>query len=203
MAEQSSMHAYLDWTKQRIDEMDAALAFLETKTSDVTTDARATSEQCLANLKKQRDEFQAKARAQVEAGEASLRVSKAHLEAQWDRFEAELKTYFDTVGSRIDQQQAIFREVAAAHAKAWQETAGELYAEAAKAGAKWQADIETAVTRMKANGFEAQARLQKLQQAGSTSWAALSAALAESRYAFDRATQQAWEAVKRAAPPAA
>ena len=28
MAEQSSMHSYLEWTKQRIDEMDAVLASL-------------------------------------------------------------------------------------------------------------------------------------------------------------------------------
>ena len=202
MAEQSSIHAYLDWTKQRVDEMDAAVASLEIKTRDVTTEARARSEQCIANLKKQRDEFQAKARAQVEAGEASLRASKAQLEAQWNRFEAELKGYFDTIGDRIDQQQTTFRKVAAAQAKAWQETADELHAEAAKAGDKWRADIENALTRIKADGSEAQARLQNLQQAGSTSWAALSAALAESRLAFDRATQQAWEAVKRAAPPA-
>ena len=31
MAEQSSMHAYLNWTKQRIDEMDATLASLEAR----------------------------------------------------------------------------------------------------------------------------------------------------------------------------
>ena len=108
----------------------------------------------------------------------------------------------DWLGDRIDQQQTTFRKVTAAQAKAWQETADELHAEAAKAGDKWRADIENALTRIKADGSEAQARLQNLQQAGSTSWAALSAALAESRLAFDRATQQAWEAVKRAAPPA-
>ena len=51
---------------------------------------------------------------------------------------------------------------------------------------------------MKADASEAEARLQKLKQAGSESWAALSAALEESRKAFDRANQAAWEALKRA-----
>ena len=41
---------------------------------------------------------------------------------------------------------------------------------------------------------EAEVRLQKLKQAGSKSWAAVSAALEESRKAFDRANQ----ALKRA-----
>jgi hypothetical protein len=33
MPEQSSMHLYLNWTKERIDELDAALASLEVKAS--------------------------------------------------------------------------------------------------------------------------------------------------------------------------
>jgi hypothetical protein len=51
---------------------------------------------------------------------------------------------------------------------------------------------------MKADAAEAETRLQKLKQAGGESWSALSAALAESRKAFDRANQQAWDALKRA-----
>jgi len=39
-------------------------------------------------------------------------------------------------------------------------------------------------------------RLQKLKQAGSESWSVLSAALAESRKAFDQANQAAWNALK-------
>ena len=35
MAEQSSMHFYLNWAKERIDEMDAALASLEAKAGQV------------------------------------------------------------------------------------------------------------------------------------------------------------------------
>ena len=46
--------------------------------------------------------------------------------------------------------------------------------------------------------MEAEARLQKLKQAGSESWTALSDALAESRKAFDQANQRAWDAFRRA-----
>ena len=53
---------------------------------------------------------------------------------------------------------------------------------------------------MKADAAEAEARLQKLKQAGNESRSALSAALTESRKAFDRANQKAWDALKRAAP---
>jgi hypothetical protein len=54
---------------------------------------------------------------------------------------------------------------------------------------------------MKADGSEAEARLQKVKQAGSESWTVFGAALAESRKALDRANQAAWDALKRAAPP--
>jgi hypothetical protein len=201
MPEQSSMHAYLNWTKERIDEMDAILASFEAKVSQVKADSKAKADQLMADLKKRRDEFQAKVKAQAEAGEAALQATKAQLESQWHAFEAQVKTYFETVGKQIEQQQATFHEVAAAQAMAWREAADQFHNQAAKVAAARRADIDAAVTQMKADAAEAEARLQKLKQTGNESWAALSAALAESRNAFDRASQRAWDALKRAVPP--
>lgn len=201
MPEQSSMHVYLDWAKQRIDEMDATLASLEVKAREVNAESKSKANEFIADLKKQRGEFQAKAKMQAEAGEAALRKSKAQLEAQWHEFEAKVRDYFQTVGKQLDRQQATFRDVAATQAKAWRETADKLEAEATKAAVARRADIEVAVKQMKVHAGEAQARLQKVQQSGGESWEALSAALAESRKAFDRAAQQAWDAFSRAAAP--
>jgi hypothetical protein len=203
MAEQSSVHAYLNWTKQRIDEMDATLASLEAKAGQVKAELKARADQMLADMKKRRDEFQAKAKAQVQAGEAAMQASKAQLESQWHGFEAQVKTYFDTVGKQVEQQQATFRDVAAVQAKAWREAADKLHSEATKVAAARRADVDAAVKQMKADAAEAEARLQKLKQAGSESWAAMSAALTESRKAFDQANQKAWDALKRATSPAA
>ena len=86
-------------------------------------------------MKKRRDEFQAKAKAQAQAGEAAMQANKAQLESQWRGFEAQVKTYFDTVGKQIEQQQATFRDVAAAQAKAWREAAETFHSEAAKVAA--------------------------------------------------------------------
>ena len=43
MPDQSSMHIYLNWTKERIDEMDATLASLEAKASQVKADLESGS----------------------------------------------------------------------------------------------------------------------------------------------------------------
>ena len=74
-----------------------------------------------------------------------------------------------------------------------------LHDAAAKVAAARRADLDAALKQMKADASEAEARLQKLKQAGSESWTVFGAALAESRKAFDRANQAAWDALKRAA----
>ena len=87
--------------------------------------------------------------------------------------------------------------------KTWREAANTIQDVVTKFAAGRRADVDAAVAKMKADAAEAEARLQKLNQTGNESWAALSAALAESRKAFDHANKAAWDAVKRAAPPSA
>ncbi len=199
MPEQSSVHLYLNWTKERIDEMDATLASLEAKASKVQADAQVRANQLIADLRRRRDEFKAVAKKQAEASEVLWEREKAQLESDWSGFEKQVKTYFDTVGKQLEQQQATFWDVATAQVKAWREAADSLHASAAKMAAAKRIEVDAAIKQMKADAVEADARLQKLKQAGSESWTALSAALAESRKAFDRANQAAAEAVIRAA----
>lgn len=203
MPAESRMHFYLNWAKERIDEMDATLASLEAKAGQVQADSKAKANQLIAELQKRRDEFQAAVTKQAEAGEAAWARTKPQLESRWNDFEAQVKTYIDSVGRQVQQQQATFRDVAAAQVKAWREAADKLHEAGAQVAAAQRADIDAALKQMKADASEAEARLQKLKQAGSESWPAFGAALAESRKAFDRANQAAWDALKRAAPPRA
>ena len=200
MPEQSSAHAYLNWTKQRIDEMDATLASLEAKAAQMKADTKVRADQVIADLKKRRDAFQAEAKTQAQAGEAAVKTSQAQLESQWKAFEAQVNSYFETVGKQIEQQQATFRDVVAAQVKAWRAAADAFHGEAGKIAAARRADLDAAVKQMKADAAEAEGRLNKLKQTGSESWASLSAALAESRKAFDRANQKAGDALKGAVP---
>jgi len=201
MAANSTMHFYFNWAKERIDEMDAALMSLEAQASQVKADAKVKATQSMADLKKRRAEFEVLAKKQVEAGEAAWERARPQLEAQWNDFESQLKAYVDTAGKQIAQQQVTFREVAAVQVKAWREAADKLLDEGAKVAAANRPDIDAAVKQMKSEAAKADARLQKLKQAGTESWSAFSAALAESRKAFDRANQAAWDALKRAGAP--
>jgi len=201
MPEQSSMHFYLNWAKERIDEMDAALASFEVKVKEAKAESRIKADQLLIDLKKRRDEFQAVLKAHAEAGEAAWARAKVDLERQWNEFEAQVKTYFEAFGEQLQQQQTTFKQIAAVQAKAWREAADKFHDAAAKVADARRADVEAAVKKMKSDASGAEERLQKLKQAGNESWSALSAALAESRRAFDQANQAAWNALKGAIPP--
>jgi hypothetical protein len=198
MLEHSSMHFYLNWAKERIDEMDATLASLEAKASQVRADSQVKARQLREDLQRRRDAFQDTVKKHADASQAAWEKTQKELEPRWNEFEAHVKTYIDIVGKQIEQQQATFRDVAAAQMKAWHEVADSLNKAAAKASAARRADIELAAKHMRASASEAEARMKKLEQAGKESWQALSEALAESRKAFDRAHQAAWDAFKRA-----
>jgi hypothetical protein len=45
MSKHSAIHFYLNWAKERIDEMDATLASLEAKVSELQADARTKANQ--------------------------------------------------------------------------------------------------------------------------------------------------------------
>ena len=57
MPASTSTHFFLNWAKERIDEMDAALTSLEGKIPEVKADLRSKADKALADLRKKRDEF--------------------------------------------------------------------------------------------------------------------------------------------------
>jgi len=201
MPAQSSMHFYLNWAKERIDEMDAMLASLEAKASEVQADSRVRADQYLADLRKRRDEFEGSVKKQTDAGEAAWLSAKGQIEDRWKGFEVEVKKYVETCGKQIKQQQSTFQDAANAQMKAWRAAADKIQSAAAGLATDRRSDLDAALRQMKVDASQAEANLQKLRRAGEESWGALGGALAESRRAFDRANQAAWEAFKRAANP--
>jgi hypothetical protein len=200
MPTHSSIHFYLNWAKERIDEMDATLASFESKVSEVQADARAKANQTLADMRKKRDDFRDTVKKQAQANEAAWIREKARLESEWNAFETEAKKYVETFGKQIEQQQATFKRLATAQVKAWREAADNLRTAGKEFAAKHQSEIDATVKRMEVDAAAAEEKLQKLNQAGMQSWSALMGALGETRAAFDRANKAAQEAFKRAAP---
>jgi len=199
MTTQSNIHFFVNWAKGRLDEMDATLTSLEGKVGGVQADARDKANKVLADLRKKRDDFRDTVKKQSEANEAAWISAKTKLESEWNVFEAEVKKYVESFGNQIEQQQAIFKLQSAAQLKAWREAANKLNSSAKEFATERRGEIDAAVKRMNTDATAAEEKLQKLNQAGAQSWSALTAALTETRAAFDRANQAARDAFKRAA----
>src|SRR6516165_7279453 len=119
----SNAHFYLNWAKERIDEMDAVLTSLQSRAAQVSADSRAAADQLVADLRSKRDAFQNDLRRQAEAGEAAWAQSRAKLESDWSAFQADVKKYVEDFGQQMKQQQTTFQDIAAAQLKAWREAA--------------------------------------------------------------------------------
>lgn len=193
----SSMHFYLNWAKERIDEMDALLSIIESKAREVEAESRSKADKLVADLREKRDEFQEAIDKQAEAGETAWLRTKAQLDDMWRNFEGEAQKYVESFGKQAGQQQQIFQKLAAAQLKAWQDAAEITQSVAAEFQTKRGADIDTMVAQFKTGASDAEARFRDLQKAGTESWTSLNAALSESRKAFDRANETFWDVFRR------
>jgi ElaB/YqjD/DUF883 family membrane-anchored ribosome-binding protein len=200
MQTQSNIHFYVNWAKERLDEIEAVLTSLEGKAGEIQADARDKADMALVDLRKSRDVFRDTIKKQAEANEAAWTSAKAKLEPEWNSFEAEVKKYVESFSKQVEQQRATFKVQAAAQLKAWREAADKLGSDTKQFAIERQAGIDAAVKRMQADAGAAEEKLQKhLDQLGAQSWSALMATLTETRAAFDRANQAARDAFKRAA----
>jgi ElaB/YqjD/DUF883 family membrane-anchored ribosome-binding protein len=199
MPKHNSAHFFLNWSKERIDEMDAALVSLEATAGKVQADLRAKAERALAELRNSRDHFRDTVRKLRESDETAWTGAMARLEPEWIRFESDVKKYVENFSKELKQQQEIFKLQADAQLKAWREAADKLQTTASQFAVTHRKEVDATVARLKAEAVAAEARLRKLGQTGGESWATYMAALAETRSVFDRANQSAREAFKKAA----
>ena len=197
MSQHSAIHFYLNWAKERIDEMDATLASFEAKVSELQADARTKANQALADMRKKRDDFRDTLKKQADANEAVWIKEKARLQSEWNAFEADVEKYIESSSQKIEQQQAVFKRQAEAQVKAWREAAENLRTVGKEFAANRRSEIDAALKQMEADAAVAEKKLQKINEAGKQSWSALVTALTETRGAFDRANQAAQDAFKQ------
>lgn len=193
----SSVHFQLNWVKERIDEMDAALASLEKSARKARSRSGSDASRLVGELRKRRARFAAIVKKQAKANDAAWQRSRTLLEAEWKTFEAEATRQFKTA-ARQAEQKALFRRASGVQAKAWREAVARLQDVAGALLPARRTRLSIAVRQMKAEAAKAQARLRKLAGAGSVSWSAMHKALTASRKAFDRANRKAGHAIRRA-----
>jgi hypothetical protein len=71
MSAQDNIQFYINWAKERLDEMEATLTSLEGKIGGVQDEVRGMAAKVLADLRKKRDEFRDVIMKNAEANEAA------------------------------------------------------------------------------------------------------------------------------------
>jgi hypothetical protein len=199
MSNRSSIHSYLDWAKERLDEIDATLASFEDNAAKLQADASAKAQKAMADMRAARDDFRKSIKENGQESEAVIATSKKTLESQWTSFEEGVLAYLEATGQKAKEQEAAFRACAEAQRKAWHDTIDRLHKSGKNLVDKQRNEIETAVKNLKSESEAAKTRLDKLNKTGGESWAAMKAALAETRAALDKANQAVHDSLKRVA----
>jgi len=95
MPKRKKSHAYTDWIKSRLDEMDATLFVLEDKAENLESDVSAKAGDALDSIRSWRDSFKARVNENIHDGEKAWADIKIHLDKDWKGFE-------DAVQARMD-----------------------------------------------------------------------------------------------------
>ncbi|MDP2409341.1 MAG: hypothetical protein Q8M26_03540 [Pseudolabrys sp.] len=198
VAARSSAHLSIDWAKSRLDEMDATLASLEKKLGDLKSESQVKAERAIAEMRDHREALKTVIEEKRQSSEAEWQQAKATVASRWTAFEAAVQNRVDATGDRVADQNEMFVARAEAQLKAWQDMIDKLEASAKGVAADRKREIDTAIAGIRADAEVTKATLEALKRSGRESWTALTGALAESRAAFDRASQTASDAFKRA-----
>jgi hypothetical protein len=198
MTSATHTHHFSNWAKERLAEMDATLTSIEARLGALHAETKKQAEKAVSEIRAQRDEFQEAVRKEQHEW-AAWAKAKTALDANWTSFETIVQKYMSEARQNTEQQQATFKARAEAQRKARQETIDVLHGKVAAFAASKKQDLDAALGHLKAEAETAKSKLETIQKAGEQSWAAMKMALEESRTAFDKASQRALEAFKKAA----
>jgi hypothetical protein len=197
-AARNGIHGSIAWARERLDEMDATLALLEKKLGDFKSENRAEAERAIAEMREQRQALKQVIDAKRQATEAEWQQTRATVESRWTAFEAAVQKWGNATRQDIADQNEMFVARAEAQLKAWNDIIDQLEASAKASASDRKREIESAIATIRADREIVKARLEALKRSGKETRIALANGLDESRAAFDRASQTASEAFKRA-----
>jgi chromosome segregation ATPase len=187
--DRSSVDAFVEWAKARLDEMAAGVKEFESKIGELDAELRAEAEKTAGQVHQWIAEGKEKINEVETRGEATIADAQAYIEQTWDKFEAEANKWVE----QAKNGQATFEARANAQVKAWQDVVDTYMKQAAATHVENRAAAEAQVEQLKAEAKKAEAQINanvaELNKAGTASWAVMSKALDDSRKIFAQAIE--------------
>ncbi|GEO87479.1 MULTISPECIES: hypothetical protein [Alphaproteobacteria] len=164
----------LEWSQDRLAELDATIAVLEQDATRLQDEARAKAEDALKALREQREAYRiqteeavANARAWTDAQIAEGRES---LDANWTAFQTARDEYLEAAKADLATRRAVLEIEFEARQKVWQKSIDELRNDADRLAADQRAAIDVRIAALNAQVEEAKARLGHLEDASAEAW---------------------------------
>jgi hypothetical protein len=200
MSPQKSVHAYREWAKQKLDEIDATLAALDGSFEALKKDARTETSRAIARIRTARDAFKAKVdavRPDAAATKALADSTYASLDAEWAEVELAFQDLLAAAAGEANVVKKALTARTEAQRQSWQSSLHALRAAAADAIEHAHIEAYAALRRLAAETTKAEATLGHISAAGDESWTAIKGGLKEAISVSERTWQKISEAVSK------
>jgi len=191
MPQTSSIHPFVLWSKNRLDEMEAAVLEVEKDASNAEQRIKADVTTMLAKAKQSCDAFKTRMQSSIQEldkkGEAAIHSAKQELQQDWQKFEEAISAAV----ARLNNGRKEFEARAGAQLKSWQDTIQKCNKVAVGIAADQKESFNAAIKRMQERVQEGKEHFVQVRQAASNSSDAYRVALKKSREAFEEAYESA------------
>lgn len=178
----------LEWSGDRLVELDATIAVLEQDAARLQGKAKAKAEDALKALRERRDAYRTRAEDAVASAttwtDAQVAEARKSLDENWTAFQTARDEYLDAAKADLTTRRAVLEAEFEARRKAWQKSIEELHADAEKLAADQRAVIDARIAALNAQMDEASARIERLQDASAQAWQTAKKGYAEAQQVF-------------------
>lgn len=195
-------HQAIEWSRERLVELDAVVAELEKHVTQLKEKSRAKADAAIANLKATAEAYRTKAKEVTEKSrawtQAEIEAANKELNDRWNEFEAETDAYLTEIDADLKVRQAVLKQKLDAQQAAWQRSINELQSRASALASDQRAKIEARIEAIRAQADEAGKRLARLNQARRESWDAAKRGLADAQKVFSDTYQSIKKSIEDA-----
>jgi hypothetical protein len=200
MSKQTHVDEYLEWSKQKLGEIETTLASLDGSVETLKHDARTEADRAIARIRTARDAFKAKVDA-VRSDAAATKVitddAYATIDAEWTEVELAFKDFLAAAADQASVVKKALTDRAKAQRQSWQSSLQAIRATALAAIDHASSEADTAIRRLAAETEKAEAKLGKVSAVGDESWKAIKNGLDEAISVYDRTWKKISEAVSK------
>ncbi len=203
MSQQSCAHEYLEWAKQKLDEIEATLVSLDNAAQTSKDDARTEADRVVVRIRATRDAF----KANVDALRADVTAVREVADIPTHRFRRNglklnwpIKTLYYGI-TAVTGHANIIKQVIIARAEAQRESRQSslqsVQATASDVIEQACGEIDAAIRRLTVETEKAEAELEKTSAVGGESWEAIKSSLEEVISVYDRTWKKISEAIAK------